>query len=61
MACEDARSPGGVGGGLCTLAADRGWPVGREYIDNGVSAFSGKQRQQYVRMLADLNRALVMR
>jgi Resolvase, N terminal domain len=36
------------------LAADRGWPVGAEYVDNDVSAFSGKPRQQYARMLADL-------
>jgi site-specific DNA recombinase len=36
------------------LAADRGWPVGNEYIDNDVSAFSGKPRRQYARMLADL-------
>ncbi|ASQ84644.1 serine recombinase [Mycobacterium intracellulare subsp. chimaera] len=36
------------------LAADRGWPVGDEYVDNDVSAFSGKPRQQYARMLADL-------
>lgn len=36
------------------LAADRGWPVGAEYVDNDVSAFSGKPRQQYGRMLADL-------
>jgi site-specific DNA recombinase len=36
------------------LAADRGWPVGDEYVDNDVSAFSGKPRAQYARMLADL-------
>jgi len=36
------------------LAADRGWPVGREYVDNDVSAYSGKPRAQYARMLADL-------
>jgi site-specific DNA recombinase len=36
------------------LAADRSWPVGAEYVDNDVSAFSGKPRQQYGRMLADL-------
>ena len=28
-----------------TLAADRGWPVGDEYVDNDVSAFSGKRRR----------------
>lgn len=36
------------------LAADRGWPVGDEYVDNDVSAFSGKPRREYTRMLADL-------
>lgn len=36
------------------LAADRGWPVGREYVDNDVSAYSGKPRAQYARMLTDL-------
>nr|WP_170826043.1 recombinase family protein [Mycobacterium malmoense] len=36
------------------LAADRGWPVGAEYVDNDVSAYSGKPRAQYARMLADL-------
>jgi DNA invertase Pin-like site-specific DNA recombinase len=36
------------------LAADRGWPVGAEYVDNDVSAFSGKPRQQYARLLDDL-------
>ncbi|KAA8958642.1 recombinase family protein [Mycobacterium sp.] len=36
------------------LAAERGWPVGAEYVDNDVSAFSGKPRREYARMLADL-------
>ena len=36
------------------LAADRGWPVGDEYVDNDVSAFSGKPRREYARMLTDL-------
>ncbi|MEB3063272.1 recombinase family protein [[Mycobacterium] zoologicum] len=36
------------------LAEDRGWPVGAEYVDNDVSAFSGKPRRQYAQMLADL-------
>ena len=36
------------------LAADRGWPVGDEYVDNDVSAYSGKPRREYVRMLDDL-------
>jgi site-specific DNA recombinase len=36
------------------LAADRGCPVGAEYVDNDASAFSGKPRREYARMLADL-------
>jgi site-specific DNA recombinase len=36
------------------LAADRRWQVGAEYVDNDVSAFSGKPRREYARMLADL-------
>jgi site-specific DNA recombinase len=36
------------------LAADRGWAVGAEYVDNDVSAYSGKPRREYERMLADL-------
>ncbi|MGL6235103.1 MAG: recombinase family protein [Segniliparus sp.] len=36
------------------LAASRGWPVGQEYVDNDVSAYSGKDRPAYGRMLEDL-------
>lgn len=36
------------------LAADRGWVVAEEYVDNDVSAYSGKPRPAYLRMLADL-------
>ena len=36
------------------LAADLGWPVADEYVDNDVSAYSGKRRPQYERMLSDL-------
>jgi site-specific DNA recombinase len=36
------------------LAADRGWVVGREYVDNDISAFSGKRRPNYERMRTDL-------
>ncbi|MCU1369973.1 MAG: integrase/recombinase [Ilumatobacteraceae bacterium] len=36
------------------LAADLGWEVADEYIDNDVSAYSGKKRPSYERMLADL-------
>jgi len=36
------------------LAQTLGWLVGEEYVDNDVSAFSGKARPQYVRMMEDL-------
>jgi site-specific DNA recombinase len=36
------------------LAADLGWPVGDEYVDNDLSAYSGKRRPEYERMLSDL-------
>jgi site-specific DNA recombinase len=36
------------------LAADLGWPVGDEYVDNDLSAYSGKRRPEYERLLADL-------
>lgn len=36
------------------LAANLGWEVGEEYVDNDFSAYSGKPRPSYLRMLADL-------
>ncbi len=36
------------------LAADLGWRVAAEYVDNDVSAYSGKRRPEYQRLLADL-------
>jgi DNA invertase Pin-like site-specific DNA recombinase len=36
------------------LAKERGWTVAEEYVDNDASAYSGKPRAAYVRMLADL-------
>src|ERR1700761_9470309 len=36
------------------LAHELGWTVGDEYVDNDVSAFSGKVRPEYRRMLDDL-------
>lgn len=36
------------------LAADLGWTVGEEYVDNDISAYSGKKRPAYERMLDDL-------
>jgi site-specific DNA recombinase len=39
----------------CRLLAERrGWAVSEEYIDNDVSAYSGKPRPAYRRMLEDL-------
>jgi site-specific DNA recombinase len=36
------------------LPAGRGWTVAEEYTDNNVSAYSGKPRPAYARMLSDL-------
>jgi DNA invertase Pin-like site-specific DNA recombinase len=36
------------------LAHSRGWTVAEEYVDNDVSAYSGKPRASYQRMLDDL-------
>ncbi|SDS45880.1 recombinase family protein [Microterricola viridarii] len=36
------------------LAAERGWGVAEEYVDNDVSAYSGKTRPSYQRMVADI-------
>jgi site-specific DNA recombinase len=40
---------------LCRkLARERGWPVAEVYVDNDRSAYRGKPRPAYVRMLADI-------
>nr|WP_245994684.1 recombinase family protein [Nocardioides immobilis] len=40
----------------CRAEADRlGWPVAEEYVDNDVSAYSGKPRPEYQRLLADID------
>ncbi|MGB6059417.1 MAG: recombinase family protein, partial [Microthrixaceae bacterium] len=36
------------------LARELGWTVAEEYIDNDVSAYSGKRRPAYEAMLADI-------
>jgi site-specific DNA recombinase len=36
------------------LAADLGWAVAEEYVDNDISAYSGKRRPGYEQMLADI-------
>ncbi|WP_367402094.1 recombinase family protein [Kocuria marina] len=39
----------------CRAEAERrGWTVADEYVDDDISAYSGKQRPEYERMLADL-------
>jgi site-specific DNA recombinase len=35
-------------------AADRGWTVAEEYFDNDISAYQGKRRPAYQRMLEDI-------
>jgi site-specific DNA recombinase len=36
------------------LAGDLGWSVGDEYVDNDISAYSGKRRPEYERMMVDI-------
>lgn len=36
------------------LAERQGWPVAEEYVDNDISAYSGKKRPAYRRMLSDV-------
>jgi len=36
------------------LAAERGWVVAEEYVDNDLSAYAGKRRPAYEQMVADL-------
>ena len=40
------------------LAASEGWTVAEEYVDNDISAFSGKRRPRYEDMLDDLRDGL---
>ncbi|MEN0083134.1 MAG: recombinase family protein [Leifsonia sp.] len=41
------------------LAGERGWVVAAEYVDNDISAYSGKARPNYDRMLADIEHGRV--
>lgn len=41
------------------LAADQGWTIAQEYVDNDVSAYGGKRRPEYERMLADIAEGLI--
>lgn len=39
----------------CRALCEReGWPIGAEYVDNDISAYSGKRRPAFERMLEDL-------
>ncbi|KMS74522.1 recombinase [Streptomyces leeuwenhoekii] len=60
--CRISQDRTGAGLGVdrqredCQALADRnGWDVVEVYVDNDVSAFSGKLRKDYRRMLADLD------
>lgn len=60
--CRISQDRGGGGLGVerqledCqALAEGKGWEVVETYIDNDISAYSGKKRPDYRRMLADLN------
>ncbi|PWD44543.1 hypothetical protein ACN93_03830 [Gordonia paraffinivorans] len=64
--CRISRDKAGAGLGVerqeedCKrLAAQLGWAVGGIYIDNDVSASSGRRRPEYERMLADIDRGAV--
>jgi DNA invertase Pin-like site-specific DNA recombinase len=59
--CRISQDRTGAGLGVdrqredCQALADRnGWTVVETYVDNDVSAYSGKKRKDYERMLADL-------
>lgn len=41
------------------LAGQKGWTLGEVYVDNDVSAYSGKARPAYRRLLADLEAGVV--
>ena len=50
-------TPWGWTGGLAdcrALAERRGWVVAQEYVDNDQSAYRGKRRPEYGRMMEDL-------
>lgn len=39
------------------LAERRGWTVAEKYVDSDISAYSGKRRPEYLRMLDDIEAA----
>lgn len=63
--CRISQDRTGAGLGVdrqredCEALAERnGWDVAEVYVDNDVSAFSGKHRKDYRRMLADLDEGI---
>src|SRR4051794_21562049 len=64
--CRISRDKSGAGHGVerqqrdCrTLAEHLGWEVEKVYVDNDISAYSGKARPQYQAMLADIGAGVV--
>jgi site-specific DNA recombinase len=64
--CRISRDPQGLRAGVerqekeCrALAERRGWTVAGVYVDNDLSAWSGKRRPEYERMLADVEASRV--
>jgi len=56
----------GIGAGVarqvkdCRMLANRlGWRIAGEYVDNDLSAWTGKRRPEYERLLADLSDGLI--
>ncbi len=41
------------------LAARRGWKVVERYVDSDISAYSGRRRPEYQRMLEDVDAGVV--
>ena len=61
MYCRISSDPQGLRAGVdrqradcLQLCARKEWPVGPHYIDNDTSAYSGKNRPEYARMLDDI-------
>src|SRR4051812_4967756 len=42
----------------CRLAAQLGWSIAQEYVDNDLSAYSGKRRPAYQQLLTDVAEGL---
>jgi site-specific DNA recombinase len=64
--CRISADPTGLGLGVerqrtdcLRLAKELGWSVADVYIDNDISAYSGKRRPQYQRLLADIGSGVV--